>query len=209
MIENNTAHFKINKKLKLILIGMLLGDANLQTFSKGKTARLRILHSTKQAQYIEHKYQLFQPIIRTKILTYSEKETGYKKMYFNTITTSQLKFYYDLFYQQNRKIVPRNIHRYLQPITLAYWYMDDGSLKWKNRSKAVRLCTDNFSEKEVTNLVEALNKKYSWLSATVQKQRSRYRIYIPNNDYQFSKLIEPFIIDSMKYKLPTENNKIN
>lgn len=31
------------------------------------------------------------------------------------------------------------IHRYLkEPIVLAYWYMDDGALKWKNHSNGVK-----------------------------------------------------------------------
>lgn len=55
----------LSKNLKLALIGMLLGDANLQSFFD--TARLRILHSTKQFDYLSHKYALFQPIIRTQI----------------------------------------------------------------------------------------------------------------------------------------------
>lgn len=202
---NKEEDFKINKKLKLILIGMLLGDANLQSFSLGKTARLRVLHSANQALYIEHKYSLFKPLIRTKLLAYKEKQTKYEKMYFNTVTTNKLKFYYDMFYKENpvrKKIVPKLIHRYLEPITLAYWYMDDGALKWKNRSKAVRICTDNFTQEEVQLLVDSLNNKYPWMNATMQKQRSRYRIYIPNTEYKFSQLIEPYVVESMKYKLP-------
>jgi len=197
--------FKINKQLKLSLIGMLLGDGNLQSFSNGKTARLRIVHSKKQSAYIEHKYALLKPVIRTELLSYTEHNNNgksYDKLYFNTVTTNQLKFYYDMFYRGNAKVLPKLIHRYLEPVTLAYWYMDDGSLKWKNRSKAVRICTDNFTKEEVTHLVETLNQKYPWMLATIQKQRSRYRIYIPNKDYQFSKLIEPYVIEEMKYKLP-------
>lgn len=207
-MTNGKTNLKISKKLKLILIGMLLGDANLQSFSNGKTARLRVIHSRKQMDYIQHKYNLFQPIIRTKLLTYQERRTSdfqttfYEKAYFNTISTNQLKFYYDLFYKDGKKVLPKFIHRYLEPITIAYWYMDDGSLKWRGRSKAVRICTDNFTKQEVVSLIEALNSKYPWLSATINKQRSRYRIYIPNTDNMFQKLIEPYVIESMKYKLP-------
>jgi hypothetical protein len=79
--------------------------------------------------------------------------------------------------------------------------MDDGSMKWKNRSKAVRLCTDSFTNEEVIRLKDLLNEKYD-LKASVFKQRSRYRIYIPNSNYEFTHLIEEYVIDSMVYKLP-------
>jgi len=197
--------FKITKKLKLILFGMLLGDANLQTFSNGQTARLRVLHGVKQRAYLEHKYQLFKPIIRTKILTLQEKRNHqtYTKHYFNTLTTKQLKFFYDCFYKDGKKKLPKLIHRYIEPISLAYWYMDDGSLKWKNRSKAVRICTDNFSKQEVIRLIEILNTKFQ-LNASIFKQRSRFRIYIPNQKGEFTRLIRPYIVDSLLYKVPVD-----
>jgi hypothetical protein len=42
------------------------------------------------------------------------------------------------------KEVPSNIASLL-PRALAYWYMDDGALKWRGKSNAVRLCTDSFT----------------------------------------------------------------
>ena len=38
----------INKQTKLALIGMMLGDANIQKVSEQSTARLRVIHSIKQ-----------------------------------------------------------------------------------------------------------------------------------------------------------------
>jgi hypothetical protein len=207
---NNYIHnmsFKVTKRLKLILFGMLLGDANLQTFSKGKTVRLRVLHGEKQKAYVKHKYQLFKPIIRTQMLRLCPKEKKGSKLrskryYFNTICTNKLTFFWHCFYSPDgKKKLPKLIHRYIEPISLAYWYMDDGSLKWKNRSKAVRLCTDNFSKQEVLHLVEILNSKFQ-LNASLFKQRSRFRIYIPNGHYEFSRLIQPYVVDSLLYKVP-------
>lgn len=203
MTKHDIHSFKITKKLKLILIGMLLGDANLQTFSKGKTVRLRVLHSIKQKEYLQHKYLLFQNICRTKISFLEEKRENklYQKCYFQTLTTSKFAFFFHMFYKDGQKCLPKLIHRYLEPITLAYWYMDDGSMKWKNRSKAVRLCTDNFTFQEVQVLRDLLNEKYD-LKATIFKQRSRFRIYIPNTNLEFTHLIQEYVIEEMKWKLP-------
>ena len=60
-----------------------------------------------------------------------------------------------------KKKIPKLIHRWLNPISIAYWFMDDGSLKWKNKSKAVRICTDNFNKKEVEQCVAILNNKFN------------------------------------------------
>lgn len=203
----------IDRKLKLILIGLLLGDANIQIFRKTEPitkARLRILHSVKQVDYLKHKFDLFRTYIRQKDILFSqEKAKGhtYHKCYFHTETLKQFAFFYNLFYKKHfktgkvYKVVPRFIHRYLEPITLAYWYMDNGSLKWKNRSKAVRICTDSFSKSEVEYLVLLLNKKYD-LKARTFKARSRLRISIPNSKGEFNKLIESYILPSMRYKIP-------
>nr|QGP70652.1 putative LAGLIDADG homing endonuclease [Tetraselmis sp. CCMP 881] len=203
----------MDKTLKLIIIGLLLGDANIQTFQKTQpitTARLRILHSTKQIQYLKHKYHLLNPYVRQKnILFLKQKKENkiYHKCYFNTQTLKQFAFFYHMFYKKDLhtkrviKVLPALIHRYLEPITLAYWYMDDGSLKWKNHSKAVRLCTDSFSKQETEHLVCLLNQKYN-LKARTFRTRSRLRIYIPNRNKEFSQLISDYIHPSMKYKIP-------
>lgn len=203
----------IDKKLKLIIIGLILGDANIQTFQKEEpitTARLRILHSTKQLEYLNHKFILLNSYIRQKKILFLREKTEtkeYHKCYFNTQTLKQFAFFYHMFYQKDlktgkiKKILPRLIHRYLEPITLAYWFMDDGSLKWKNRSKAVRICTDSFSKSEVEHLVNLLNNKFD-LKARTFKARSRLRIYIPNTEGEFSQLIAPYVHSSMAYKIP-------
>lgn len=210
---------RIETKLKLIIIGLLLGDANIQVFQKIEpvtTARLRILHSVKQLEYLKHKKDLLHSYIRQKNILYCHEKSlfhsqlsnkTYSKCYFHTETLKQFAFFYHSFYRKDpitgrvSKILPRLIHRYLEPITLAYWYMDDGSLKWKNRSKAVRICTDSFSKSEVERLVLILNQKYD-LKASTYKARSRFRLYIPNTNGEFSNLIKEYIHPSMVYKVP-------
>lgn len=74
------------------------------------------------------------------------------------------------------------IHRYLkEPIVLAYWYMDDGALKWKNHSNGVK---------------RSLYERMSLF------RRKKYRLYIPNRNFEFSQLIYPFVLKSMQYKVP-------
>ena len=52
---------------------------------------------------------------------------------FKTISLAQFLFYHHQFYKDNIKKVPKLIHPWLTPISLAYWYMDDGSIKDKKK----------------------------------------------------------------------------
>ncbi len=58
------------------------------------------------------------------------------------------------------KVVPHNIEYLLTTAALAYFYMDDGALKWKGRLNAMRICSENFSLMEVHMLQKALLNKY-------------------------------------------------
>jgi hypothetical protein len=59
-------------------------------------------------------------------------------------------------------------HLVLTPRALAYWYMDDGALKWRGKSNAVRLCTDSFTIDDINLLKKVLETKFS-LKVSLQK----------------------------------------
>lgn len=124
---------------------------------------------------------------------------------FSTISHGSLRFYGKGFYRDGKKVVPKTIHRLLTPRGLAYWYMDDGSIKSK-QSKGVILNTHSFSLKEVERLCEALQAKMSIL-ATPRPQRVggevRHQIYISGRSYErLSELVSHFILPEMMYKFP-------
>jgi hypothetical protein len=79
--------------------------------------------------------------------------------------------------------------------------MDDGA----KSSAGLKLCTNNFSEKEVLFLCNILNIKFN-LEANIQsagnKLNKQYIIYIPKTSMiNLTKIVEPYIHPSMKYKL--------
>lgn len=88
-----------------VLIGILLGDANLQTFNKGRTYRLRILQ--KNLLYVEHLYSIFSNFVKTspKVSKTKKNEVRY---YFNTITHPVFRNYALLFYGlNNNKLIKK------------------------------------------------------------------------------------------------------
>lgn len=186
---------------------MLLGDAYLETFNEGKTYRLKIVHACSELSYLKAKYELLKDFIRIESIDENldkNKKTNHKQSLY-TVCDESFKFYADMFYANGVKKIPRLVQRYLTPISIAYWYMDDGSLKWNKKLKAVRICTDNFTLGEVKLLIRLLNEQHS-LNASIYSQRSRFRIYIPNDNYIFSNLINEYVYDCMKYKIPLDTS---
>jgi hypothetical protein len=169
------------KKLELteiqkeVLIGCLLGDANLSTETQGRTWRLRMLHGEKQKDYIEAKYQIFKEFCGTGVSAYVTKpdtRTGKPstRYSFNTLVYPCFRHYGNMFYGTDLiKKVPSNIHQLLTGRVLAYWFMDDGALKAAN-TLGVRFCSESFSVEDNERLSNALKDKFGLL-VTVPKHR--------------------------------------
>ncbi len=189
-----------------VLIGILLGDAHLQTFNNGITYRLQILQ--KNQEYCEHLYKIFQDFVTTppKPITTPKGEI---RWYFNTCTYPCFRFYGQQFYSfinnKTVKKVPRLIHRWLTPCSIAYWFMDNGSAKWKNHSNASRFCNDNFSKTEVKFLCDIFIKKYSIKAKPQKYRKDHYRVYIfEESGKNFRNIIYPSLRNEMLYKCPQE-----
>jgi len=203
---------------KDLIIGSLLGDGNMQTGSDGRTWRYRALQQSKHKDYLFHKYEILKPLCGPNTIPIEsivlDDRTGKdsKRWTFNTLTDPSLNFFANLFYtydQKERKWVsdvPVNIELFLTPAALAYFYMDDGSVKWLGKSNAMRICTEGFTVEGVGRIQKALQKKYGILTTLTNKALKsgeiRKRISIPEKSSSaFSELIKPYLVDCMKYKV--------
>ena len=82
----------------------------------------------------------------------------YQKVRFTTYTDPIFNCYRKLFYKKSKKILPLKIQSlFYSKLTLAVWYLDDGSLR--SDSKAFRLHTNNFSIFEVEKLKDVCAEK--------------------------------------------------
>ena len=85
-------------------------------------------------------------------------------------------------------------------MSLAVWFMDDGSIKSKNHQAKI-LNTQCFSQKEVLYLIKILNDKFG-IKAKLRRQKDGYQIYILSGSMtKFRSIIGEYVIDSMRYKL--------
>ena len=104
-----------------------------------------------------------------------------------------------MWYENNIKRVPESIGKYLTPLALAIWIMDDGA----KVGKGLKFCTNSFSYNECLILIKALNDNFN-IKSSVQSAgtKDQYIIYIwkeSMNDLR--NIVSPYIIPEMKYKL--------
>lgn len=145
------------------------------------------------------KYEILKDFVLTKPKIYEKT----KSISFRTISHSEFTKIYKIFYPLGRKIIPKNIHKYIKDsITIAVWFMDDGNIrKSKNKIYGYYLNTQSFNLEENNLLIKSLKKNFGIESMTM-KNKGKYRIYIGSlGKEKFSKLITKSVINSMKYKI--------
>jgi hypothetical protein len=194
---------QLSQEQREVLIGLMLGDGHLESQNEGRTYRLKIVQSSAHRAYIDHLYQLFADWVRTPPqakIVHSRGHTS-ENWWFNTLSHPSLRFYAQQFYGREVKVVPRLIHRWLTPRALAYWFMDDGSVK-SSQSKGVLFNTQGFTQAGVRRLCRVLEKNFG-LQVNPRKQKSGQQIYVSGTSYEvFRDWVEPYMLPEMMYKIP-------
>lgn len=196
----------LNSKQWEACIGLMLGDASIQTQNKGKTFRLKFEWSNKSLPYIKHVYNLMGAWVISpphKKERISPKGNIVINWGFQTISHEVFNNLADLFISSNKKSISLNlIKNHLTPIGLAYWFMDDGgkldyNIGTKNRSLVLN--TQSFKDEQVNILCKELNDKFD-LGCSIRSNKGKKIIIISNYD-TFVKLTKGHIIKEMEYKL--------
>lgn len=191
-------------------IGLILGDANLQTQNNGKTYRMKFEWSDKNKAYLDHVYNLFDEWVLSqphKKSRFSPKGNLVINWGFQTLSHSAFNILADLFInEKGQKSVPKElIKNHLTGRGLAYWFMDDGGkLDYNKNSKntSIVLNTQSFTELEVYLMSKELTDKFKF-ECEVRSNKNKKVIVIKSSSYSiFRKLTDPYIIPEMKYKLP-------
>lgn len=97
----------------------------------------------------------------------------------------------------------------LTPVSLALWYLDDGTIRHRNKDDrnrpAIQISTCGFSKEENEILIETLQNKFG-VESNLRLEKNKYwSIYITANGTEvFLELIKDYIPESMKYKTLVE-----
>jgi LAGLIDADG DNA endonuclease family len=203
-IEDYKSTLQLSSVQREALVGLLLGDACLETQNRGRTYRLKIEQSARRRAYVDHLYSLFREWVLTPPSVRAKRASNgsvTENVAFQTVSHSAFRFYAQQFYADGPKRVPELIHHWLTPRGLSYWFMDDGSLK-SSQSKGVIFNTHCFRQQDVERLARCLLDHFG-LQVTPRRQPDGVQLYVSGRSYEmFSVLVDPYVIDEMRYKLP-------
>lgn len=194
-VRGRSVNALFSKEQLSVVVGTLLGDSSVS-----KLGAIRMTHSHKQSGYASYKASIlggtvkqsigggFSPSVQTKVYVGAN---------------AQLKELHLLLQGGKEGIV--KFAQYIDAVSLAFWYMDDGYLQADKRNSSwkplVALCTDSFTFEEIEVLVDRLN------DLGVKAKSYRYKVWrrikIEDHDAFFS-LIAPYIHEELKYKLPPQ-----
>lgn len=209
--DNIFIHHKCySDKIIPIVFGMLLGDSGIKYDKRNKSSNVSISTSQgeKQLDYLKFKLSLF----GEKYSKIYQGKSGYCD---NIVYQSFIALDYTIskailencFIDKKFKVTPEMIE-YLTPLSLAIWYMDDGSLKHKydnNCSPSIMISTCSLTKEENLLLIDMLKNKYG-VECNLRKEKGKYwSIYITTKGTPvFLKLVTKYMPKSMRYKTLTE-----
>jgi ubiquinol-cytochrome c reductase cytochrome b subunit len=188
-----------------ILFGSLLGESYAEKHGNGTRFCFQQEHSNNAYLLWFHSFISKLGYCNPdtpKILTRLGKGGKIRQLSrFKTFTFTSFNWIQEAFYVNGVKTVPPIAEKFLSPLALAVWIMDDGSIV----SSGLKIATNSFnqSEGEVQMLCLILKRKYnlnaSIISAGVLNQ---YNIYISKYSMKaLTNIVGPHMHPSMYYKL--------
>lgn len=193
----------MNYRIRNIIIGSILGDGYLTNLTVKQKSRLWLKYDDRYLPYLQWLHREMTPL-RVGLI---KGKKGYHQHQFLTNSDQELGVLKKLFYPRGKKIIPPTIDRLLiHPLTLAIWYMDDGTLDYRDKYHYNALfATHCFSRKDCERLTNTLLQNFN-IKASVcrclMRGKLRYRIYIWSQSMEhFLRLIRPYVLPCLAYKI--------
>ena len=195
---------------KEIIIGSLLGDGSIQINDKYRNARFSFRHSIKQKDYFDWKVKELQAISGPRFMWKQKSGFGDGEIWrYQSKALPELTEIYKLTHVGKRLTVRRKWLNKLTPLSLAIWWLDDGSLIANGRKGVI--CTDSFTCDE-HKLLAAYLLKARGVKVNISKVKKvykgnlkeYYRLWFRSSEElkKFLRLVLPYIkVSSMLYKV--------
>lgn len=199
-----------SSELKGFLTGLIIGDGYIDSGITARSFRIKSIHED-YIRYIENELRSSTNFnISVKHFDQCVRDGVNHKEYWELTIKSHPYFAkkYHHFYDDNRhRIISPLAMQWLNERGLANWYMSDGYVclvgKESNNiyNRRIELCTDRYNKRTIMRLQNMLYKKF-YIESSIIKRGNRYRLRIRTNSYcQFIRLILPYMVPSMLYKL--------
>lgn len=194
------------RKYIQVLIGSVLGDGHLHKLAvRNQTSQLYLSQHSNKLPYLEWLRDVLSDGITVRSI---KPKTGYSQYYIFTEPCLELGELKKKFYPKGiKKVIPTDIENLLvHPLSLAVWYMDDGTLDNRNHyHRNAMIATYCFSFEDCRRLAKAIRKNFEF-EAKVTKCKMRKkaypRLYIPSKSMpRFISLVKPYIHPCFRYKI--------
>ncbi len=185
-IREKKKSLRLSKRQRELVVGLLLGDGHLETQNGGRTFRLKVEHGSAQREYLEWLAKEFQEWL---LSGWYEKRKGEKLVYgFTTVSHSAFRFYGAQFYQNGKKRIPPLVRKLMSPLSLAIWFLDDGSAK-SSKHRSLVIHSLGYNQKDL-ELAQSALRRFG-VETSLHKQRNNsFRLYLP---YQSARIVADFV----------------
>jgi len=190
---------------KEIILGSILGDGSLKIHKPYKNARFSFRHSITQKEYFHWKVSQLKEISSDNCVWEQGRGgndgLGGPKLRYQSLALESLTELYHLTHQASQKGEARIRRKWLNmmtPLSLAIWWLDDGSLIGHCARKGV-FCTDSFLKEDLVVLKRYLEKvwgiKVKIARASIHSAKEQYRLWIRSTETlkKFLRIILPHI----------------
>ena len=191
----------LSDRSKEILLGSLLGDGSLKIYPPYKNARFSFRHSIHQKDYFFWKAKELKEIAGNSYF-WKQKPDGFggEKLRYQSLALESLTELFNLTHRDGKFVARPQWLKLLTPLSLAVWWLDDGSLIVNSRRGV--LCTDPFPYEFQQILANYLDRAWGVkvkIAKTFRKREGNiyeyYRLWIRSSEElkKFLRLILPHI----------------
>jgi LAGLIDADG DNA endonuclease family len=200
----NSLPVELSLCVRAMLVGLMLGDISIQINPAGTAARLKFEWGDVNKEYAYYVYSLLQEYcleIPRRQVRINAKGNIVVTWCFQTVTHPAFIFLHQLFIVNGIKcILPDILIHEITPVSLAFWFMDDGGSHTSRYG--LQLHTQGFLTHEVESLCTILRNRFD-LDCWVKISKGKPTIVISGHSYdKFFGLVKEYIHVSMRRKFP-------
>jgi LAGLIDADG DNA endonuclease family len=194
--------YKIPSFHNSVIIGILLSDGWVHNAtSHAKSPRIGFKQSLLRFEYLWQVFSVLSPFCNRlpRLIIGKRNKTITFGVEFATRSLPCFITYLELFYVNNKKIIPENIYHLLDPIALAHWISGDGIYF---KGGGLSLSTESFTLVEVIKLINVLIIRYNLKCTIHTKRPGAFHIHISKNSMDLLRtLVSQHMVKSMRYKI--------
>jgi recombination protein RecA len=187
-----------------IVLGGLLGDGALSRAKNGYAARYRFGHGIRQTEYADWKASLFANIG-------SSRTTNARGAVFHDLPPLvELAELREAVYIAGKKFLSEDYLKQLTPLSVAVWYMDDGTFASRAKGVQVRtrdgsgrseICIQAIEPTSRERLVRYLGDTWGIFPKLIDRAGKAVLEFPKDETAKLHALVAPYVHPSMDYKL--------